>query len=143
MNKILRAQADACAREEDKQSTAENRWAEYQSIVQAWNILHPENQVTDSVYINTSENSEEVGSWVSTISYSDGNSTYEFSVNPTGNQISFSLANAIKYYNGGYYCVLVNSAGERPYWRVNKLNQLASPFDYLGRICTGTGWINF
>ncbi|MHC1702733.1 MAG: fibronectin type III domain-containing protein [Tenuifilaceae bacterium] len=119
---------------DDKIQWAENRISGYLTTIQKWNEKNPDNIVNDSINIERGDNT---GS--SVLNIQEGNTTNNetIAINPTGTQRSIQHATALKYYNGGAYCTLRRKAiTNKPYWTINRLNNLTPPFNYVERVCS-------
>ncbi|MCK9562715.1 MAG: hypothetical protein M0R02_08350 [Bacteroidales bacterium] len=117
---------------EDKINWAERRINGYLTTIQNWNAANPDNLVNDSIYIERGDNA---GSTVLTIQEGNTDNNETFAINPNNTQRSIKHATALKYYNGGAYCTLRRKAiTNKPYWTINRLNNINPPFNYVERV---------
>ncbi len=118
---------------DDKMDWAERRINKYLEIIQKWDAKWPDNPVNDSINIYRGDN---VGTTVLTIQEGNTTNNETFAINPTGTQRSIQHATVLKYYNGGSYCTLRYKTGtNKPYWTIDRLNNLNPPFNYVERVC--------
>lgn len=118
---------------DDKIDWAERRINGYLTTIQNWNAANPDNPVNDSIKIERGDNA---GSTVLTVP--EGNTTINetIAINPTGTQRRIQDALTLKYYNGGSYCTLrLKQITNKPYWTIDRLNNLNPPFNYVERVC--------
>ncbi len=118
---------------DDKIDWAERRINGNAPTINQWNRENQNNQVNDSIYIDRGDNAR-----TTVLTIQEGNTTNNetFAITPTGTQRRIQDALALKYYNGGSYCTLKRKATtNKPYWAIDRLNNLNPPFNYVERVC--------
>ncbi|HRG54387.1 MAG TPA: hypothetical protein PLL00_16280, partial [Bacteroidia bacterium] len=122
----------------EKKNWATNRMNNYKRVggpIDNWNKKHQDNLVNDSIFIASGEGQ---GTKVLTIQEGGAAINETFAMTPQGTQKSIIDALTLRAYNGGAYCTLVvpsEDSKEKPYWKVNRVNTLNPPFNYVARIC--------
>ncbi|MDR0348601.1 MAG: hypothetical protein LBH90_03800, partial [Tannerella sp.] len=117
----------------EKLAIVNRQRAKHDAMILLWNSEHMDNPVSDSLLIESGENT---GTTVAVITEGSNGRTETFAVNPTGNQRSIYDATWIKLYNGGnlYHQMLLDT-DKKPYRVIYRTISETNNSNYVGELC--------